>query len=195
MNFPLSPEIISAILKPYGPIENVRANWPLVEAALDRRDIYSPLSGVAAISTIAVETGTFCPIKERGGPTYLTNLYENRKDLGNTTPGDGVKFRGRGFIQITGRWDYAHFGAEAGQDLEGNPDLALDPSVAADILALYFHERRIQEYADQQNWEMVRRRVNGGLTGWPRFIDAVTKLVTALNNPPPAAGISQEVFP
>jgi hypothetical protein len=195
MNFPLSPEIISAILAPYGPLENVRANWPLVEAALDRRSVYSPLSGVAAISTIAVETGRFSPIKEQGGPTYLTNLYENRKDLGNLNPGDGVKFRGRGFVQITGRDNYAHFGAEIGRDLEGNPDLALDPSVASDILALYFHERHVHVYADQQNWEMVRRRVNGGLTGWPRFIDAVTKLVTALNNPPPAAGISQEVFP
>lgn len=108
-------------------------------------------------------------------------------------PGDGAKFRGRGFVQITGRANYAHFGSEIGQDLEGNPDLALDPSIAADILALYFHERHIHVYADQQNWEMVRRRVNGGLAGWPRFIDAVTKLVTALNNPPPPAGTSLEV--
>lgn len=196
MNFPLAPEIISAILGPYGPIDNVRANWPPVEAALDRREVYSPFSAVAAIATISVETGTFSPVKERGGPTYLTNLYENRKDLGNTSPGDGVKFRGRGFVQITGRWDYEHFGSEIGRDLEGNPDLALDPAVAADILALFFHERKIPHYADQQNWEMVRRRVNGGLTGWPRFIDAVTKLLAALENPPasspPLAEISKE---
>jgi hypothetical protein len=192
MNFPLPPEIISAILGPYGPLQNVQNNWPLVETMLDGRGIYSPLCAVAAISTIAVETGTFCPIKERGGPAYLTNLYENRKDLGNDQPGDGVKFRGRGYIQVTGRADYAHFGSECEVDLISNPDLALDPSVSAAILALYFEERQIGEYADQQNWEMVRRRVNGGLTGWPRFIDAVTKLVSALKNPPPAAGISLE---
>jgi len=192
MNFPLPPEIISAILGPYGPLQNVQNNWPLVETMLDGRGIYSPMCAVAAISTIAVETGTFCPIKERGGPAYLTNLYENRKDLGNDQPGDGVKFRGRGYIQITGRADYAHFGSECEVDLISNPDLALDPSVSAAILALYFEERQIGEYADQQNWEMVRRRVNGGLTGWPRFIDAVTKLVSALKNPPPAAGISLE---
>lgn len=193
MNFPLSAEIISAILGPYGPLPNVQNNWPLVETMLDGRGIYSPLCAVAAISTIAVETGTFCPIKERGGPAYLTNLYENRKDLGNDQPGDGVKFRGRGYIQVTGRADYAHFGSECEVDLISNPDLALDPSVSAAILALYFEERQIGEYADQQNWEMVRRRVNGGLTGWPRFIDAVTKLVSALKNPPPPAGTSQEV--
>lgn len=192
MNFPLSPEIIAAILGPYGPLDRVRMNWPIIEAALDRRGVYSPLSAVAAISTIAVETGRFYPIREQGGPTYLTNLYENRKDLGNVNPGDGARYCGRGFIQITGRANYTRFGSEIGKDLAANPDLALDPSIAADILALFFHERHIPEYADQQNWEMVRRRVNGGLTGWQRFIDAVTKLITALNNPPPAAGIQSE---
>lgn len=192
MNFPLSVELIAAILGPYGPIANVAANWPILESALDARGIYSPLTAVASIATVSVETGTFSPQKERGGPTYLTNLYENRKDLGNVNPGDGVKFRGRGFIQITGRWDYEHFGQEIGQDLANNPDLALDPAIAADILALYFLERHIPFYADQQNWEMVRRRVNGGLTGWPRFMDVVTKLTTALDNPPPAAGTSLE---
>ena len=195
MNFPLSPEIISAILGPYGPLDRVKANWPLVEDALDRWGEYSPLCAIAAIATIAVETGRFSPIKEQGGPTYLANLYENRKDLGNVNPGDGVKFRGRGFIQITGRWDYEHFASEVGQDLAGNPDLALEPPCAADILAAYFGERHIREYADQQNWEMVRRRVNGGLSGWPRFADLVMKLTAALNNPPPVAGNSQEASP
>ncbi len=189
MNFPLSAEIIAAILVAYGPLDNVRANWPLVENALDERGIYTPLGAVAAIATIAVETGNFSPVKERGGPTYLANLYENRKDLGNVNPGDGAKFRGRGFIQITGRWDYEHFGEELGRDLLSNPDIVLDPAVAAEVLALYFHERHVTEYADAQNWEMVRRRVNGGLAGWPRFIDAVTKLVSALHNPPAAAEI------
>jgi hypothetical protein len=192
MNFPLPVEVISGVLGPYGPIDNVRANWPLVEAALDKRKVYTAFSAVAAIATIAVETGRFYPIRERGGPTYLTNLYENRKDLGNVNPGDGAKFCGRGFIQITGRWDYAHFGSEIGKDLENNPDLALDPAVASDVLALYFSERHIVAFADQQNWEMVRRRVNGGLAGWPRFAEAVTGLVSALKNPPPAAGTSQE---
>lgn len=184
MNFPLPVELISAILGPYGPIDNVRANWPIVEAALDRRGVYTEFAAVAAISTIAVETGRFAPICERGGPTYLANLYENRKDLGNVNPGDGAKFCGRGFIQITGRVNYAHFASETGKDLEESPGLALDPAIAADILALFFVERHVAPYADQQNWEMVRRRVNGGLTGWPRFIDSVTKLVSALKNPP-----------
>lgn len=193
MKFPLSPEVISEILGPYGPIANVRANWPLLEAALDARSIYSELTAVAVIATVAVETGSFAPLKERGGPAYLTDLYEGRADLGNTTVGDGARFRGRGFVQITGRSNYAHFGKETGQDLVTNPDLALDPKVAAAILALFFHERGVPAYADAENWDMVRRRVNGGRTGWPRFIDAVTKLTGALREsaaPAPAAAAS-----
>lgn len=183
MNFPVTVAMISAILGAYGPLQNVTANWPRLESALDELGIYSDLCAVAVIATVAIETGTFSPIKERGGPAYLTNLYENRVDLGNDEPGDGAKFRGRGFVQITGRWDYQHFGDEIGVDLIGNPDAALDPTVAAKILARFFHERQVGDYADAQNWEMVRRRVNGGLTGWPRFIDSVMRLVAALKNP------------
>jgi predicted chitinase len=192
MNFPLPIPLVSAILGPYGPLANVQANWPLVEAALDGCNIYSPMCAVAAIATISVETGTFMPIKERGGPAYLANMYEGRVDLGNVEAGDGAKFRGRGFVQITGRWDYEHYGREIGRDLVADPDLALDPAVAAAILATFFFERKIRDYADQQNWEMVRRRVNGGLTGWPRYFDAITRLVSALKIPP-ASGISPEV--
>lgn len=184
MNFALLPEAISGILGPFGPIVNVRANWAAVEAALDRRGIYSEMTAVSAIATIGVETGTFAPVKERGGPTYLTDLYEGRVDLGNNVVGDGVRFRGRGFVQITGRWDYEHFGKELGRDLAGNPDLALDPQIASEILALFFQERGVPAYADVRNWQMVRRRVNGGLAGWPRFIDSVTKLLGALENVP-----------
>jgi hypothetical protein len=193
MNFPIDAATISGVLGFFGPIELVSVNWPIVEASLDAAEIYSEMTSIAAIATIAVETGCFSPIKERGGPAYLTDLYENRKDLGNIQPGDGVKYRGRGFVQITGRWDYEHFGKETGHDLEANPDLALDPAVAADILVLFFKERHIPYFANAKNWPMVRRRVNGGMTGWDRFSDAVTKLIAVLNLNPAATGNSPEV--
>lgn len=198
MNFPLSPEAISYFIAPYGKlahiiVENIAKNWPIVESALDRHEIYSPLTAVAAIATIAVETGTFCPCKEIGGAEYFTHLYEGRADLGNDQPGDGVKFCGRGFVQITGRWDYARFSVKTEHDLVSNPDLALDPVIAADILAVFFRERSIPVFAETQNWHMVRRRVNGGLTAWPRFIDAVEKLTLGLQTSPAGAGIPLEV--
>jgi predicted chitinase len=195
MNFPLPSTVVAAILGDYGPLSKINAHWPLVEAALDAAGIYSPLCAVAAIATIAVETGRFGPIKERGGPTYLANVYENRKDLGNVNPGDGAKFQGRGFIPIVGRREYERFGKEIGKDLAGNPDLALDPPIAAELLAAYFKERDVRTFADQENWEMVRRRVSAIVdrTEWPRFLDIATQLVSALKNPPPStASVSQQ---
>lgn len=181
MTFPLSPETIAEALGPYGPpAANIAANWPLIEAQLIARGIYSDLTAVAAIATVRVESPSFAPVKERGGPSYLANLYEGRADLGNTAVGDGVRFRGRGFVQITGRWDYTHFGEEIGRDLLSNPDLALDPQIAAEILAVFFRERCVPAFADEKKWDMVRRRVNGGLAGFDVFLMAVTKLLAAL---------------
>lgn len=192
MNFPLSAEQIAEILgcwfaKPPLSIgytrqmqglmhANVARNWPLIEAALDARGVYSEATAVAAIATVSVETNTFAPVREKGGPEYLAGLYEGRKDLGNTCVGDGARFRGRGFVQITGRWSYAHFGQEIHRDLENDPDLALVPQISAEIFAAYFHERGIPRFAETGDWKTVRRRVNGGMGGWDRFIEAVTKL-------------------
>jgi hypothetical protein len=183
MNFPVPSEMISAILGPYGPSRNVANNWPLVEAALDARAIYSPFCAIAAIATISVETRWFSPIKQRRSSSFLRGLYENRKDLGNDRPGDSVKFCGRGFIPIIGRRSYEHFGIEIGKDLVRDPDLVIDPAIAAAILAAYFKDRDVRASADKQNWRMVRLRVNSGATEWPRFFDAVLKLVGALRLP------------
>jgi Chitinase class I len=181
---PTQPELISQALGVYGPLENVRANWPLIAAAIDKQTIDSLPCRIAAIATVAVETGNFSPIKERGGPAYFTKMYEGRVDLGNTEPGDGAKFRGRGYIQITGRLNYTNYGKAIGVDLVGNPDLALDPAIAAEILALYFRQRNIPRLAELAKWESVRRRVNGGLNNWARFLEYVTALSLAMNTVP-----------
>jgi hypothetical protein len=172
-------EKISKILGPKGPIENVRANWPLVEAALAKHEILTAPCAIAAIATIGVETGCFAPVKERGGPAYFTKLYEDRADLGNMEPGDGAKFRGRGFVQITGRQNYTKYGHAIGVDLVANPDLALVPKIAAEILVIYFRDHAIEKAAGTGAWELVRRRVNGGLNGWADFKRYVDELQAA----------------
>ncbi len=178
----INPETIAGVLGPFGPIENVRSNWPLVESAINRHEIGSLNTMIAAIATVAVETGRFSPIRERGGPAYFQKMYEGRADLGNMQPGDGAKFYGRGFIQITGRANYTDYSRQIGVDLVATPDIALDPIYAAEILALYFKARGIPALADAGKWESVRRRVNGGLNGWDRF----SQYVAALSNVLPA---------
>jgi hypothetical protein len=176
----IQPETISAVLGPFGPLDNVRANWPLIDRALELNELSSLPTKIAAIATVAVETGRFSPIRERGGPAYFTKNYEGRADLGNTQAGDGAKFFGRGYIQITGRSNYTNYGRAIGVDLCADPDLALDPERAAEILAIYFRDHKIPALADAGKWEAVRRRVNGGLNGWDRFsayVDGLSKIL------------------
>ena len=159
--------------------EAVGATWPLVQAALASQGILTPNVEVAAAATIQVEVGlSWRPIGEFGGRdpiAYFTGLYEGRRDLGNTQPGDGARFHGRGLIQITGRANYEAFGKALGLDLVGNPDLAMDRAVSAKILALFFRERGVARAAEAQDWLKARIRVNGvnrktGLpNGWTAF--------------------------
>jgi hypothetical protein len=89
-----------------------------------------------ALATAWHETGfTMQPIKEIGGEAYFTRMYDPRgsrphvaADLGNTKPGDGAKFAGRGYVQLTGRKNYAFYG------IADKPDDALKPDVAAKIM-------------------------------------------------------------
>jgi predicted chitinase len=103
-----------------------------------------------------------------GGADYLSR-YDFNTNLGNTEPGDGLKFKGRGFVQLTGRANYDAAGKALGLFLADSPELALDPKTAARVLAWFFKTRHVADAANAQDWMKVRRRVNGGLNGWDRF--------------------------
>ena len=177
-----TPQGIAGVLG--APLSNVAASWPLLNAALSAHGIGDRLVQVAALATIGVETGRFAPI-----PEYASgDEYEGRADLGNTQPGDGRRFKGRGFIQITGRSNYSTYGNRLGVDLVGNPDLALDPNVASQIFAVYFTDHRIRwlrapaplmncaDLARAGEWRGVRVAVNGGENGLDRFLQFVNGL-------------------
>ena len=95
-----------------------------------------------ALATTYHETAaTMQPILEHGGPAYFKRMYDkdgNRphvaKTLGNTQPGDGALFAGRGYVQLTGRTNYERAAKATGYPLVGNPDLAMRPDIAAEIL-------------------------------------------------------------
>lgn len=152
---------------------NVERYWPPVADHLERYGIYDRPTTIAALATIIVEVGRrFEPIPEYADGT----AYEGRADLGNTQPGDGPRYKGRGLIQLTGRANYRTYGNELGVPLEAMPDEALDPIVSGAVLALYFKKRGIPEMARAANWQGVRRAVNGGLNGWDVFYGAVLAL-------------------
>jgi predicted chitinase len=107
---------------------------------------------------------------ESGGLRYMEEIasgaaYEGRRDLGNTQPGDGKRFKGRGPIQLTGRANYREVGRALGLDLEGNPGLAASPAVGFRIAAYFWKSRGLNSLADQGNFREVTRRINGGYNG------------------------------
>jgi hypothetical protein len=154
-------------------VDVVQQQWPALVSALQEQQMTNRSCLIAALATVGVEVPSFQPINEYGGDAYFTRMYEGRADLGNDQPGDGARYHGRGFIALTGRANYRAYGQLLNIPLEDNPDLALDGSVAARILALYFQQRDIGSYAASGDWVGVRRHVSGGLNGWARFITLV----------------------
>jgi hypothetical protein len=132
-----------------------------------------------------VEAGAgFAPIPEIASGI----AYEGRLDLGNTQPGDGPRYKGRGYIQITGRANYQTYGDALGVGLVDNPDLALRPDIAAQVFAVYFANHYIRwepapaplmncaDLARAGEWRGVRVAVNGGENGLAMFLDVVNTL-------------------
>lgn len=174
-----------AQLFPFTPIDNISENLPFLKRAFERHEMEDKEMVLVALATIRAESEGFEPISEGksrfntspGGHPF--NLYDNRADLGNQGKPDGERFKGRGFIQITGRFNYKKY-SEAlgmGSNLIDEPELANDPSVAADILVLFLKqkERAIKEALLDGNLKTVRRLVNGGLHGWERFSETYNK--------------------
>ena len=120
------------------------------------------------LATAYHETGRFRYMREIWGPTPAQKRYEGRADLGNTAPGDGKKFLGRGFVQITGRRNYADWSQRLGLDLLKEPELAERQDIAARILVEgmvkgTFTGKKLQNYINSDGGDFVeaRRIVNG----------------------------------
>lgn len=97
------------------------------------------------------------------------------RELGNIDPGDGAKFIGRGFIQVTGRASYAKFGRILGVDLVANPELAADPRYMLAIAAEEWNEKGCNDCADADDIVKVTKKINGGTIGLKERRDWLAK--------------------
>ena len=159
---------------------DVAETWPVIEEALEAEGMDDVPNRIAVLATMVTEVGPgLRPINEYGGDSYFTQMYEGRSDLGNTRPGDGARFHGRGYIQLTGRANYRSYGKRLGMPLEDRPDMALEPEVGARVLAEYFKDRGIDDDARRGEWDDVRRKVNGGYNGWSTYRKVVSSLEKA----------------
>lgn len=143
------------------------AYLPHLQQAMREFKIAGRLREAAFLAQLAHESGEFRWVEEIWGPTPAQRRYEDRADLGNTQAGDGKRFRGRGFIQLTGRANYRKYGRLLGLDLEGHPELAATPEVGFRVAALYWHTHGLNALADRQEFVTITRRINGGTNGLP----------------------------
>lgn len=132
------------------------------------------------LAQMAHESGNFRYLREIWGPTSAQARYEPPSELadklGNTEHGDGFRFRGRGFIQVTGRHNFR----ECSRALFGDDRLLTTPGLLEDdpsaSAGWYWHSRRINRHADRDDLKAVTRAVNGGLNG---LLDRKSKLLIA----------------
>ncbi|SHH62934.1 peptidoglycan-binding protein [Massilia sp. CF038] len=177
----MTAQIVSKMC-PDTPIANIKRSLPIVLQSLARFRLSHRTMVLMAIATIRAETESFLPISE-GRSKFNTSpnghpfdLYDHRKDLGNDATFDGEKYKGRGFVQLTGRHNYIRYGKKLSPtiNLAATPDLANSAPVAADLLSLFLADRELQikDALLHGNMQAARRLVNGGVHGLDRFTEA-----------------------
>jgi putative chitinase len=144
----------------------VAARWTApLQRACEEADISTPRRLVDFLAQLGHESNGLRWVEEIWGPTKAQAGYEGRTDLGNVEPGDGYRYRGRGPIQLTGRLNYRAASMGLGLDLEGHPELVLEPDVGARAAAWYWQTRRLNFFCDRGDFIGLTRAINGGLNG------------------------------
>lgn len=134
---------------------------PLLDAAMREFDINTPARQASFLSQIGHESGQLRYVRELASGA----AYEGRKDLGNTQPGDGIRYKGRGLIQITGRANYTAAMMALDVDCVEHPDVLENPVNACRSAAWFWKANGLNELADAGDQVKVTRRINGGVNG------------------------------
>jgi hypothetical protein len=177
----VSAELVAKMF-PVTKLASVTANLPFVLGGLKSRSLGDKGMVLMALATIRAETEGFVPIDEGvshfNTQTSPFDLYDpgtnNGMRLGNTQSGDGARFKGRGYVQLTGRFNYTRISAQIGIDLVASPSLANDPATAGAIIAQFLKnaEGPVRTALASNDLKRARRLVNGGSHGLDRFRDA-----------------------
>lgn len=179
---------------------------PLIAQAMARWGIDTPLRQAAFLAQLSHESGRLTRLEEglnytalrltqvwpRRFPTLeaaqpfannpealANNVYGGR--MGNVQPGDGFRFRGRGLKQLTGRANYEAYAEASCLNVVGNPDLLLQPAIAADSAAWFWYANGCNAFADARDWAGLTRRINGGLIGLPERMTLTQHALKVLN--------------
>lgn len=156
--------ITKEMLKAIAPNSKNEIIDPLVQYLdkhMEKYEVNTYLRICHFIAQAAHESASFRTLEE-----YASGeAYEGRKDLGNTEPGDGKRYKGRGIFQLTGRANYRDMSKKLGLDLEGNPELAETPEVSVLTALEYWKSRGLNKFADADDVSTITKRINGGFNG------------------------------
>lgn len=191
-------------LKAIGATDNRAQHWrDYIAEACALYAINTPARVAAFLAQVGHESGGLKYVSEIWGPTPAQRTYEGRKSLGNTQVGDGERYKGHGLIQTTGRYNHARvrdrlrarLGADV-PDFEHEPEQLMRPRWAALSAADYWDDRGLNALADAGNFEMITRRINGGLNGYQDRIARWEKVKSVLSIAPPVpAPVSPPIAP
>jgi predicted chitinase len=164
----LSVQQLRAVMPNLSP-DKAAAMLPHLNRAMEEFGINTPARASAFLAQVAHESGEFKYMEELASG----RAYEGRRDLGNTQPGDGERFKGRGPIQLTGRANYTKAAAALGldghdaehPDIVTHPELAARPDIGCKLAGWFWQTRGLNKLADEGNFNEITRRVNGGFNG------------------------------
>ena len=180
-------DLLCSQVFPKGNVNNIKEYYVMLVKELHKQGLFSREMLIYCLATIAVETNTYEPLRERPSkfssrrtsPPYDYSAYDGR--MGNGIGADGgARWHGRGFIQLTGKANYR--AADENLSYEGallaNPDLALQPSIATQILVNYMRSNinNIIPALNNRDFTKLRKIVNGGTMGLSKFIESFVKL-------------------
>jgi putative chitinase len=182
--------ITAETLKKFAPkIANPEAHAAALEAARQMSSVNTPRRLCHFMGQVFVETAGFTVLEENlryrnperldavflavkgtddakaliaKGPEAIANrVYARRLGNGDEASGDGWRYRGSGYKQLTGRSNFREIGAIVNMDLEGNPDLAREPIAAARIAFAFWDARQCSPLADAGDLDAITEKVNG----------------------------------
>lgn len=135
---------------------------PHLQNTFDEFEINTPQRKQMFLAQIGHESGELKWVKELASG----KAYEGRLDLGNKAPGDGVRYKGRGLIQITGKHNYVLVSLALGIPCVETPELLETPENASRSAGWYWYKKNLNSLADAGRFELITRRINGGLNGY-----------------------------
>lgn len=147
---------------PFAADANIKKFIAPLNLTLEKYQINTPKRISAFLAQLAHESGSLRYVEEIASGA----AYEGRKDLGNTQPGDGVRFKGRGLIQITGRSNYAALSAALNFDFIKEPEKLELPGAATLSAGWFWNLKKLNELADIDDFKKITKKINGGYNGY-----------------------------